>query len=206
MCSGRSSVSVMARPRLRNAISWSRRDSVSKYQSVVSKISPSGQNVMVVPRSSVALAPDQRAHRLAELVGLPPDVAVPADLDLEPPGQGVDHRDADAVQAAGDRVGLAVELAARVQGGQHDLDRGPLLDRVLVDGDATAVVGTRTPPSASSVTSMVSDYPASASSTALSTTSWTRWCRPRSPVEPMYMPGRLRTASRPSRTVIERAS
>ena len=25
-------------------------------------------------------------------------------------------------------------------------------------------------------------------------------------VEPMYMPGRLRTASRPSRTVIERAS
>src|SRR3954451_22767093 len=29
------------------------------------------------------------------------------------------------------------------------------------------------------------------------------WCRPRSPVEPMYMPGRLRTASRPSRTVME---
>src|SRR5688572_7621899 len=44
-----------------------------------------------------------------------------------------------------------------------------------------------------------------ASSTELSTTSWIRWCRPRSPVEPMYMPGRLRTASRPSRTVIEDA-
>src|SRR3954464_8209307 len=29
------------------------------------------------------------------------------------------------------------------------------------------------------------------------------WCRPRSPVEPMYMPGRLRTASSPSRTVME---
>src|SRR4051812_30598686 len=29
------------------------------------------------------------------------------------------------------------------------------------------------------------------------------WCRPRSPVEPMYIPGRLRTASRPSRTVME---
>src|SRR4051794_4617520 len=29
------------------------------------------------------------------------------------------------------------------------------------------------------------------------------WCRPRSPVEPMYMPGRLRTASRPSSTVME---
>src|SRR5262245_42574615 len=44
-----------------------------------------------------------------------------------------------------------------------------------------------------------------ASSTALSTISCTRWWRPRSPVEPMYMPGRLRTASRPSSTVIESA-
>src|SRR5690242_3416354 len=33
-----------------------------------------------------------------------------------------------------------------------------------------------------------------------------RWCRPRSPVDPMYMPGRLRTASRPSRTWIAEAS
>src|SRR3954454_10023445 len=33
-----------------------------------------------------------------------------------------------------------------------------------------------------------------------------RWCRPRSPVDPMYMPGRLRTASRPSRTWIALAS
>src|SRR3982750_887604 len=37
-------------------------------------------------------------------------------------------------------------------------------------------------------------------------TSQTRWCSPRSPVEPMYMPGRLRTASRPSRTWIALAS
>ena len=45
------------------------------------------------------------------------------------------------MQPAGDRVGLPVELAARVQGGQHDLDRGALLDRMLVDGYAAAVVG-----------------------------------------------------------------
>src|SRR5437763_3320880 len=64
---------------------------------------------------------------------------------------------------------------------------------------------TRTPPLSSRVTTMVSQYPASASSTELSTTSWTRWCRPRSPVEPMYIPGRLRTASRPSSTVIDDA-
>ena len=36
-------------------------------------------------------------------------------------------------------------------------------------------------------------WPAMASSTELSTTSQTRWCRPAGPVEPMYMPGRLRT-------------
>ena len=35
--------------------------------------------------------------------------------------------------------------------------------------------------------------PAIASSTALSTTSHTRWCSPVGPVDPMYMPGRLRT-------------
>src|SRR5665647_1750593 len=65
---------------------------------------------------------------------------------------------------------------------------------------------TLTPPSDCRVTSMCSACPASASSIELSTTSQTRWCRPRSPVEPMYILGRLRTASRPSRTVIALAS
>ena len=50
--SGRSSVSVIVRPRLRKAISWSRRDSVSKFQVVVSKIVASGQNVVIVPVSA----------------------------------------------------------------------------------------------------------------------------------------------------------
>ena len=44
------------------------------------------------------------------------------------------------MQAAGDRVAAATELAAGVQHGQHDLDRRPLLHRVLVDRDAAAVV------------------------------------------------------------------
>ena len=65
---------------------------------------------------------------------------------------------------------------------------------------------TRTAPSACSVTTIRSACPASASSTELSTISQIRWCRPRSPVEPMYMPGRLRTASRPSSTWIAEAS
>ena len=40
---------------------------------------------------------------------------------------------------------------------------------------------------------------------ALSTISYTRWCRPEADVEPIYMPGRLRTASSPSSTWISDA-
>lgn len=42
--------------------------------------------------------------------------------------------------------------------------------------------------------------PPCTSSTALSRTSYTRWCSPLTHVLPMYMPGRMRTASRPLRT------
>ena len=42
--------------------------------------------------------------------------------------------------------------------------------------------------------------PASASSTALSMISQTQCMSPRESVDPTYMPGRLRTASSPSRT------
>src|SRR5262245_56486969 len=53
------------------------------------------------------------------------------------------------------------------------------------------------------VTTISSQNPARASSTALSTTSNTMWCRPvPSEVSPMYIPGRLRTASRPFRTLM----
>src|SRR5215469_15401498 len=41
---------------------------------------------------------------------------------------------------------------------------------------------------------------------ALSTTSCTMWCRPEpSSVSPIYMPGRLRTASRPFSTLMDSA-
>ena len=48
--------------------------------------------------------------------------------------------------------------------------------------------------------------PCIASSTALSTTSCNRWCNPLGPVEPMYIPGRALTGSRPSKTVMSLAS
>ena len=52
----------------------------------------------------------------------------------------VDHGDADAVQAAGHLVATSAELAAGVQGRHDERDRRDLLDRVLVDRDAAAVV------------------------------------------------------------------
>ena len=62
---------------------------------------------------------------------------------------------------------------------------------------------TVTEPSGFSWMRMRSQWPASASSMALSDTSNTMWWRPEpSSVSPMYMPGRLRTASRPLRTLM----
>jgi len=68
-------------------------------------------------------------------------------LGLEPLGERVDAGDADAVEAARDLVGALVELAAGVQHGQDDLERGLAAEvrrqlRVLhrVDRDARAVV------------------------------------------------------------------
>ena len=67
-------------------------------------------------------------------------LAVAVDPDLELLGEGVDHRDADAVQAARHLVARLVELAAGVQHGERQLDAGHLLDRVHVHRDAAAVV------------------------------------------------------------------
>ncbi len=80
-------------------------------------------------------------HRLAARIGLPPEHAVARDLDLEPVGQRVDHRAADAVQAARGRIGLAAELAAGVQRGEDDLQRAEVLELGMrIDRDAAAVV------------------------------------------------------------------
>ena len=68
------------------------------------------------------------------------DAAVALDLDHEALGEGVHHRDANAVQAAGHLVGVVVELAAGVEDGEDDLERGDLLHGVLGHGDAAAVV------------------------------------------------------------------
>ena len=56
--------------------------------------------------------------------------------------ESVDDRDPDPVQAPRDLVAAAVaELAAGVQGGEHDLGGRSLLLLQLADRDAAAVVG-----------------------------------------------------------------
>ena len=78
--------------------------------------------------------------RLAARVALAADLAVARRLDVQPLGQRVDDADADAVQAAGDLVAAAAELAAGVEHGVHDLE-GVLAGLLLPpDRHAAAVV------------------------------------------------------------------
>lgn len=86
------------------------------------------------------LVPGERRRGDAQLVLLRPAVAVGLDLHGHPRGEGVDDRDAHAVQTTGDRVTAAAELAARVQHGQHDLDGRLPLGGDDAHRDAAAVV------------------------------------------------------------------
>ena len=69
-----------------------------------------------------------------------PEVTAVLDLGDQAGRERVDDRDADAVQATGDLVATAAELAAGVQLGERDRDRGQLLARRGVGRDAAAVV------------------------------------------------------------------
>ena len=202
----RSSTRRMCRPSFRYASSRRRASRTSNLKVGSSKISRSGLKVIVVP---VFLAWPTRLQVLGLLAARKrhaPDAAVAPDLDLQPLREGRDARDAHAVQPARDLVGRVVELAAGVQHRQGHLHARLLLLLVQVHRDAAPVVGRRSPSRRLWTATMMSvQYPAMASSMELSTTSLTRWWRPRWCRSPMYISGRLRTASRPLRTVIESA-
>ena len=70
----------------------------------------------------------------------PVDLAVARHFRHEVLGERVHDRHADAVQAARNRVDLVLELRARMQHRQHDLERRALLGRVVVNRDAAAVI------------------------------------------------------------------
>ncbi len=86
----------------------------------------------------------------AAAVALPPQPSIARHLDFERIGEGVDDRDADAVQPARGLVRLAAEFAARVQHRQDHLERrflgetGMRIDRnaaaVIAHGDPTVAV------------------------------------------------------------------
>ena len=71
------------------------------------------------------------------------DLALAPDAELQLLRQRIDHGDADAVQAAGDLVGILVELTAGVQLGHDDLGRRNAFALVDAGRDAAAVVPDR---------------------------------------------------------------
>ena len=83
----------------------------------------------------------QRGLRNAARKTLAVELAAARHLDLEVIGQRVDHRNADAVQAARGLIDLGVEFAARMQRRHDDFERRLVLEfRVRVDRDAAAIV------------------------------------------------------------------
>ena len=147
----------MARPGTRKAVCRARACSSSRRLGVLEEDLPVGPVADRGSRSSSSgdLADDSQPVTSAErrvgpcavedagvaaAEGHRVDLAAAVHLDVEPRGEGVDHRGADAVQAAGGGVGAAAELAAGVQLGHHDLDAGEPGLGLDVDRDAAAVV------------------------------------------------------------------
>ena len=138
-----------------------------------------------------------------------PDVAFAADLGLEPFGKCVDRRDADAVQSAGPRfvAAGAVEFSAGVDFGEHDFEGRAVVhvghgsdgDAAAVVGDGDAAVGVEADDDHAGkavdrlVDAVIDDFVDEVVQAA-------------GVVSPIYIAGRLRMPSIPSRTRISLAS
>ncbi|OBX37557.1 hypothetical protein A8U91_01929 [Halomonas elongata] len=77
---------------------------------------------------------------LAMLEGHVMATAILEHFHLEAPGQGIDHRDTDAVQPTGKAITGRRELSAGVQLGHDQLDPGDTVLGMNVDGHAATVV------------------------------------------------------------------
>ena len=134
----------MVTPELRKASSRSRCSSVAKSNSVMVKVFFDGRNVTSVPRLSYA-APTTASGATASPSrnSMKCSLAVAPDRELEPARKRVDHRDADAVQAAGDLVGVLVEFSAGMQLGHDDFGGRHAFALVDVGRNAAAVVAHR---------------------------------------------------------------
>ena len=70
-------------------------------------------------------------------------LAAPPDFQIQPLAQGVDHRNSDSVQTAGNLVGVVVELSPGVQHSHDDFRCGFLGLMMKIGGDAAPVVDDR---------------------------------------------------------------
>jgi hypothetical protein len=83
----------------------------------------------------------ERSQRLPLAEALAIELLVACDLDGGVDRQRIDHRDADAVQAARSGIGLAGEFAARVEHREDHLERRLVGEfRVRIDRHAAAIV------------------------------------------------------------------
>ena len=113
------------------------------------------------------------------------------------------HRDADAVQAARDLVARSLELAAGVQLRQHDLERvQPFSLGCRPTGMPRPLSTTVTELSVWMVTLISSQWPGQRLVDRVVDDLVDEVVQARARPSPMYMRGRLRTASSPSRTLI----
>ena len=100
----------------------------------------SGKNLMVVPEMGGAADLLEIAVGQAALVALYVAFTFTLDGELEPIAEGIDTRDADAMEAARDLVGVVVEFTASVQLGHDDLSGRDSFFFMEVNRDAAAVV------------------------------------------------------------------
>ena len=134
----------MRTPEFRNDSSRRRFASQSYENVVFVKIVLLGLKRTVVPRSVVEPTTLERSLRLAHPVLLAVQLAVARDSERQRARERVHDRNADAVQAARDLVGVVVEFSASVQHGHDDLgcrtpffavDIGRNAPAIVLDGD-----------------------------------------------------------------------
>ena len=142
----RASVSTMRTPEFRKASSRRRCSSVAKSNSVLVKVSLRGQEghlravlARLARRRPPARSPSGSPWRKRMKYSLPSRQMRRSSCS----DKRVDHRRADAVQAARDLVGVLVEFSAGMELGHDDLGRRDALFLVDVDRHAAAVVAHR---------------------------------------------------------------
>ncbi|CAI8345947.1 MAG: Uncharacterised protein [Cellulomonadaceae bacterium TMED98] len=93
------------------------------------------------PRLIGGLALCQRCIWLAPVVALRPHRSLAPYFNLKPLRQGVDHTGAHTVQSPGNGIAATAELSTRMQGRENYFNGGTFLHRVIINWNATAVVG-----------------------------------------------------------------